>query len=67
MFTLFCGFWVLISLFVSYDVFPDYFDDDFWYFTFWLPWLLVLIVGPLITIATQLLYSYLIGRFILKE
>lgn len=67
LFILFCGIWIVFSVLISNDIFPEDFAGDFWYFTFWPYWLIILIVGPIFLLFVQLIYSYLIKRFIIKS
>jgi hypothetical protein len=66
-FVIFCGIWIACSLFISSDLFPDFFIGDFWFFTLWMPWLILLIVSPIASLIVQLLYSYLIRGIVTKK
>ncbi|MCW3084563.1 MAG: hypothetical protein JWP12_1929 [Bacteroidetes bacterium] len=59
--------WIPLSLFISSDLFPGFFENDFVWITMWLPWLITLVIGPVLLLLTQLLYSYLIKRWIVKN
>ncbi len=59
--------WVPLSLFISPGLFPGFFEGDFTWITMWVPWLLTLVIGPVLLLCNQLLYSYLIRKLIVKK
>ncbi|MGZ4047993.1 MAG: hypothetical protein ACXVPU_05005 [Bacteroidia bacterium] len=67
LFVVFCALWILFSLPISNNLFPDSFQGDFAFFTFWPAWIITLVIGPLLILIVQLLYSYLIRRLVIKK
>ncbi|MCW3070822.1 MAG: hypothetical protein JWO44_712 [Bacteroidetes bacterium] len=58
--------WLFCSLFIFTDVFAGFFEADFWVF-FVLPlWFVTAAAGPVLIILTQLLYSFVIRKFLIK-
>ncbi|MCW3104714.1 MAG: hypothetical protein JWO09_3154 [Bacteroidetes bacterium] len=59
--------WLVCSLFIFTDVFAGFFAGDFWAFFFFPLWLVTAAVGPVFIVLTQLLYSFVIRKFLIKS